>query len=69
MPNTETYHVQRVRDSGPPSPKWDVVINPPLLPQQGTGIYVEEKSERLLEPEVMEDSKKTVLLGSSGARL
>ena len=50
-------HVQRVGDFEFLSPKWDVCIK--SLPQ-GSGTYAEEEVERLLEAEVVDDSKETV---------
>lgn len=49
--------MQRVRDFEVLSPKWDVFIKP--LPQD-SGTYAEEDVERLLETEVVDDSKETV---------
>lgn len=49
--------MQRARDFEVLSPKWDVFIKP--LPQ-GSGTYAEEDMERLLEAEVVDDSKEIV---------
>lgn len=62
--------MQGVRDSGPPTPKWDVFKSIPHfspLKAQG-GICVEEKAERLLEPDLMEEvSRKTASFAHSRA--
>lgn len=42
--------------------EWDVFIKP--LPQ-GLRTYTEDEVERLLEPELMDDSKKAVLSNNS----
>jgi hypothetical protein len=51
-----------VRDFGTLSLEWDVFIKP--LPQ-GLRTYTEDEVERLLEPELMDDSKKAVLSNNS----
>lgn len=38
--------------------KWNVFLK--YLPPQGSGIYMEEKSERFYESEVVDESKKRV---------
>lgn len=60
--NTETYHVQRVRDSGPPSPQWGIVINPHFypLPPKAQGSMWKRRQNGHKEPDVMDDSKETV---------
>lgn len=50
--------MQRVRDLGTRSPKWDVFIK--SFPS-GSGNYVDEEIERALEPVGIEEIKEMVL--------